>query len=193
MNEREHESAARRACRLPAGGAGAGRGGGAGAAPGRLRGVPRRARVAAAGGADAARVGGESRAAAASCGRGSWAKSRPMSGQKRSRARRGRRMRGFSLRPAVGLAVLALLVAGVAGYAIRDSGWRARRDHGRRRPRTRGDGEDGPRGRLRDAATRQRPPAALQTRSCRRGCGAASGSNRRRRCSSPTATAPRPR
>jgi anti-sigma-K factor RskA len=43
-------------------------------------------------------------------------------GQKRSGIRLGGGMRALSLRPAVGLAVLALLVAGVAGYAIRDSG-----------------------------------------------------------------------
>ena len=43
-------------------------------------------------------------------------------GRKRSGIRLGGRMRALSLRPAVGLAVLALFVAGVAGYTIRDSG-----------------------------------------------------------------------
>lgn len=43
-------------------------------------------------------------------------------GRKRSGIRLGGRMRTLGLRPAVGLAALALLVAGVAGYAIRDSG-----------------------------------------------------------------------
>jgi anti-sigma-K factor RskA len=43
-------------------------------------------------------------------------------GRKRSGIRFGGRMRALGLRPAVGLATLALLVAGVAGYAIRDSG-----------------------------------------------------------------------
>lgn len=43
-------------------------------------------------------------------------------GRKRSGIRLGGRMRALGLRPAVGLAALALLVAGVAGYAIRDSG-----------------------------------------------------------------------
>jgi len=43
-------------------------------------------------------------------------------GRKRSGIRLGGRMRALGLRPAVGLAVLALLVAGVAGYTIRDSG-----------------------------------------------------------------------
>ncbi len=42
--------------------------------------------------------------------------------QRRSGIRLDGRMRALSLRPAVGLAALALLVAGVAGYAIRDSG-----------------------------------------------------------------------
>ena len=42
--------------------------------------------------------------------------------RKRSGIRLGGRMRALSLRPAVGVAVLALLVAGVAGYGIRDSG-----------------------------------------------------------------------
>lgn len=42
--------------------------------------------------------------------------------RRRSGIRLGGRMRTLSLRPAVGLAALALLVAGVAGYAIRDSG-----------------------------------------------------------------------
>jgi anti-sigma-K factor RskA len=42
--------------------------------------------------------------------------------QTRSGIRLGNRMHALSLRPAVGLAALALLVAGVAGYAIRDSG-----------------------------------------------------------------------
>lgn len=42
--------------------------------------------------------------------------------RKRSGIRLGSRMRALSLRPAIGLAALALLVAGVAGYAIRDSG-----------------------------------------------------------------------
>lgn len=41
---------------------------------------------------------------------------------KRSRAGTGWTMRSQLLRPAVGLAVLALLVAAIAGYAIRDSG-----------------------------------------------------------------------
>jgi anti-sigma-K factor RskA len=40
----------------------------------------------------------------------------------KSGIRLGGRMRALSLRPAVGLAALALLVAGVGGYAIRDSG-----------------------------------------------------------------------
>jgi anti-sigma-K factor RskA len=43
-------------------------------------------------------------------------------GQRRSGIRLGGRMRALGLRPAVGLAVLALFVAGVAGYSIRDSG-----------------------------------------------------------------------
>jgi anti-sigma-K factor RskA len=43
-------------------------------------------------------------------------------GRKRSGVRLGGRMRFLGLRPAVGLAALALLVAGVAGYAIRSSG-----------------------------------------------------------------------
>lgn len=43
-------------------------------------------------------------------------------GRKRSGIRLGGRMRSLGLRPAVGLAALALLVAGVTGYAIRDSG-----------------------------------------------------------------------
>ncbi len=43
-------------------------------------------------------------------------------GRKRSEIRLGGGMRALGLRPAVGLAALALLVAGVAGYAIRDSG-----------------------------------------------------------------------
>jgi anti-sigma-K factor RskA len=43
-------------------------------------------------------------------------------GRKRSGIRLGGRMRALSLRPAIGLAALALLVAGIAGYAIRDSG-----------------------------------------------------------------------
>lgn len=43
-------------------------------------------------------------------------------GQKRSGIRLGGRMRALSLRPAVGLAVLALFVAGVAGYAIPNRG-----------------------------------------------------------------------
>lgn len=42
--------------------------------------------------------------------------------RKQSGIRLGGRMRALSLRPAVGLGVLALLVAGVAGYAIRDTG-----------------------------------------------------------------------
>jgi anti-sigma-K factor RskA len=42
-------------------------------------------------------------------------------GRKRSGIRLGGRMRALGLRPAVGLAALALLVAGVAGYTIRDS------------------------------------------------------------------------
>jgi anti-sigma-K factor RskA len=42
--------------------------------------------------------------------------------RKRPGVRFGGRMRALSLRPVVGLATLALLVAGVAGYAIRDSG-----------------------------------------------------------------------
>lgn len=43
-------------------------------------------------------------------------------GRKRSGIRLGGRMRALGLRPAIGLAALALLVAGIAGYAIRDSG-----------------------------------------------------------------------
>jgi anti-sigma-K factor RskA len=43
-------------------------------------------------------------------------------GAKRSRARAGWTVRSPLLRPAVGLAVLALFVAAIAGYAIRDSG-----------------------------------------------------------------------
>jgi anti-sigma-K factor RskA len=43
-------------------------------------------------------------------------------GRKRSGIRLGGRMRALGLRPAIGLAMLALLVAGVTGYAIRDSG-----------------------------------------------------------------------
>jgi anti-sigma-K factor RskA len=42
--------------------------------------------------------------------------------RRRSGIRLGGRMRSLGLRPAIGLAALALLVAGVAGYAIRDSG-----------------------------------------------------------------------
>lgn len=43
-------------------------------------------------------------------------------GRKRPGIRFGSRVRTLSLRPAIGLAVLALFVAGVAGYAIRDTG-----------------------------------------------------------------------
>ncbi len=43
-------------------------------------------------------------------------------GRKRSGIRLGGRVRALGLRPAIGLAALALLVAGVAGYSIRDSG-----------------------------------------------------------------------
>lgn len=43
-------------------------------------------------------------------------------GAKRSPVKSGRRGRWFSLRPAIGLAVLALFVAAIAGYAIRDAG-----------------------------------------------------------------------
>ena len=44
--------------------------------------------------------------------------------RKRSGIRLGDRMRALGLRPAVGLAALALLVAGAAGYAIHDFGSR---------------------------------------------------------------------
>jgi anti-sigma-K factor RskA len=43
-------------------------------------------------------------------------------GAKRARVRAGWTLRSPLLRPAVGLALLALLVAAIAGYAIRDSG-----------------------------------------------------------------------
>jgi len=46
----------------------------------------------------------------------------PEASKERSTAGPGHRRRSLSLRPAIGLAVLALVVAGIAGYAIRDGG-----------------------------------------------------------------------
>ena len=181
MNESRHERRRDEHRRLPAGRAGARRGGGAGTPPRRLRGVPHRAEWLRPGGAGAARVGGAGRAAAASCAARLMERGRaprPRRAGARGRARR-RSSRGSGLRPVAGLAALALVVAAVAGYAIGDGGSGGGKTttvvagHSPGRDR-----EDGPRGRLRHPAPRQRPPAARPTRSCRPGSSAASRSNR---------------
>ena len=127
-----------------------------------------------------------------SCARGSWAKSSPTPGLGGRGRELGWKLRTPLLRPAVGLAALALVVAALAGYAIREAG-------GGESATTVAAGHvpgvtaklvrKGDTGTLRLADVHRLPPA----RSCRRGYGAARRSNRRRRSSSPTGTAPRRR
>ena len=114
MNETEHEQLARRARRLPAGGAGARRGGRAGAATSpAARSAASELAVAAPGGAGAARVGGAGRAAAgaARAADGAGALPRPRAATARAAARGAARTSALgALRPLAGLAAVALIV-----------------------------------------------------------------------------------
>ena len=181
MSETRPREPPRRDRRLPGRGARARRGGGAGAPPGRLPRLPRRSALAAAGGAAAARVGRAGRAAAGA------ARADPRPGERRESGRRGaragarkrtRRPLFSGRRPLAGCAALALVAAAIAGYAIGGgSGSGGGDDDDGRRQAARGHGEDDPRRRLRDAAPRQRPPAARATGSSRPGCGATAASS----------------
>ena len=197
MSESRPRALARRHRRLRAGRPGARRGGRAGAPPRWLRGMPRRAALAAAGGrsccprrSSGSRPPAELRARIIEQVRAEPAPgaAAPAAGALRPRqlARAGGRS------PA---SAPSALIAG-RGRRLRDP----RRRLGRRGAttvaagkRARRDREDGHRGRLGDPAPRQRPPAARRTRCSRPGCSATARSSRSRRCSSPTARAGRRR